>query len=93
MREHQRGAVLEVGAHVVLVDDGLRLVGHEHHDDVGALGGLGGAEHLEAGLLGARRVGRARHVADDHGDAAVAQVLGVRVALAAEADDGHGLGL
>src|SRR5665811_2225262 len=50
-------------------------------------------DSLEAGLLGARRVGRAGHVADDHGDARVAQVLGVRVTLAAEADDGHGLGL
>src|SRR5665811_2413311 len=42
---------------------------------------------------GAPNAARAGHIADDHGDARVAQVLGVRVALAAEADDGHGLGL
>ena len=87
----QRGAVLEVGRHVVLVDHGLRLVGDQHHHDVGLLGGLGGGEHLEAGLLGAVAVGRAFELADDHGHAAVAQVLGVGVALAAEADDRHGL--
>ena len=91
--EHERRAVLEVGRDVVLVHDGLRLVGDQHHDDVGLLGGLGGAEHLEAGLLGALAVGRALELADDHGDAAVAQVLGVGVALAAEADDGDGLAL
>ena len=45
--EHQRLAVLQVGRDVVLVDDGLRLVGDQHHDDVGLLGGLGGGEDLK----------------------------------------------
>ncbi len=82
--EHQHRPVLEVGGDVVLVDDGLRLVGDQHHHGVGALRRLGGRQHLEAGLLGALRVGRAGHVADDHGHAGVAQVLGVGVPLTAE---------
>ncbi len=80
-----------LGADVALVEARLHVVRHQHHDGVGVLGGLGRAEHLEAGLLGARRVGRARQVADDHAHAAVAQVLGVSVSLAAEADDGDRL--
>src|SRR5665648_289617 len=51
------------------------------------------AESTSKPAFSARPTRRAGHVADDHGDARVAQVLGVRVALAAEADDGHGLGL
>ena len=79
---------------VVLVDVGLQLVGREHHDDVGPLGGVGDLHHLEAFLLGLLGAGRALAQRDgDVLDAGIAQVQRVRVALAAIADDGDFLGL
>ena len=48
-------AGLEVRRDVLLVDLGLGLVGDEHHDDVGLLGGVIHAHDLEPGLL--RRLG------------------------------------
>jgi hypothetical protein len=51
------------------------------------------ASELPASRFGAIAVGRAFELADHDGDAAVAEVLRVRVALAAEADDRHGLAL
>ena len=57
--EHEDLAVLELGGHVAAVETACTLVGHQHDDQVAALGGLGGAQHLEAGLLGALGVGRA----------------------------------
>jgi hypothetical protein len=94
VREHQRRAVLHVVAQVVAVDVGLQLVGGEHHDDVGPLGGLGHLHHLELLLLGLGDAGRALAQRDRHVLAAgVAQVQRVRVPLAAVADDGHLLAL
>jgi hypothetical protein len=70
------------------VDVGAHLVGHEHHDDVGLGGRLGGLHHLETRGLGLGPRGSALAQADDDVDAAVAQVVGVRVPLAAVSDDG-----
>ena len=52
VREHQRGALFHVAVQVVAVDVGLQLVGGEHHDDVGPLGGLGHLHDLELLALG-----------------------------------------
>src|SRR2546425_863398 len=73
---------------LVLVDLGALLVGHEHHDDVGLARGGGGVDHAQPGLLGLRARGAVGAQPDAHVHPAVAQVLCVRVALAAVADDG-----
>src|SRR5262245_12144170 len=75
------------GRDLLLVDLGALLVGHQHHDDVGLLGGGGRVDHPQAlGLrLAARRAVRAEP--DAHVAAAVAQVEGMGVSLAAVADD------
>ena len=94
VREHQRRALLHVGGEVLLVDVALQLVGRQHHDDVGPLGGLGDVHHLEAGALGLLRRGRALAQRDGHVlDAAILEVQRVRVTLAAVADDRDLLGL
>ena len=98
VREHQ-GLGLAVGALGLqagldlLVDLRGGLVGDEEHDDVGPLGGFGGAGDFEAGELGLLRVGGAGAQADFDVHAGVLEVEGVRVALRAVADDGDLLGL
>ena len=89
--EHEHVALFEVVADGGLVDDLLGLVGDHHHDDVGRRGSRVGRHDLEAGRDGAVPGGGARSLGHDHFDAAVPQVLGMSVSLAAEADDGHGL--
>jgi hypothetical protein len=86
-------AGLEVREDVGLVDGLLDLVRKQDLDDVGLLGGLGGGDGLEAVLDGQLVVGRALALADDDLGAAVAEVLGLGMALAAVADHGHGLPL
>ena len=54
-------------------------------------GGVGGAHRLEAVADGEVVVLAAGALADDDVDAAVAEVLGLGVALRAVADDGDGL--
>ena len=94
VREHQRRAVLHVRGEMLPVDVGLQLVGRQHHDDVGPLGGLGDVHDLELLLLGLGGRGRALAERDrDVLDAAVAEVERVRMTLAAVADDGDLLGL
>ena len=75
------------------VDVALVLVGREDDDDVGLGGGIRDALDLEAGLLGLRLRLRVVLEADDDLDARVAEVLRVRVALRAVADDGDLLAL
>jgi hypothetical protein len=92
--EGQRRALAQVGGEVLAVQLALQLVGRQHHDHVGPGGGLGRALDREAGglgLLDAARAGPERH--RHLGNAAVLQVVGVGVALAAVADDGHLLAL
>ena len=89
--EHEHVAVFEVVANGALVDDLLRLVGHDHHDHV-CHGRCGiGRQHLEAGRGRTIPGGRAGSLGHHHLDAAVPEVLRMRVPLAAEADDGHRL--
>ena len=86
--EHQRLAAREVRRDGGGIERGLAGVGGHDHDDVGPGGGAVGRDDLEAVLLGlgARAAGFGQ--ADLHGDAAVAQVEGVGVALRAVAEDG-----
>ena len=94
MRESDRGAITDVGLDVLLVGIGLQFVRDQHHEHVGPLGGIGDAHHLEPGAFGLLGRGRTRTQRDDDfGDAAVAQVLRMRMALAAIADDGNFAGL
>ena len=92
--ESQSRALLEVVLEIILVEIALQLVGCQHHDHVGPFGRLGRGHYREAGAFGLGRAARAR--AQGHRnvlDAAVAQVVGVGVALAAVADDDDLLGL
>ena len=73
------------------VDVSLHFVGQQDVDQVALLGGFFGADRLEAMALGQVVVGAARPLADDDLAAAVAEVLGMGVALRAVADDGDRL--
>ena len=88
--EHQRLARLEPLGHAALVDGPAVLVGGEHHDDIGRGRGLGDRPDVEAGGLGLVPRAAALPEADDDLGAAVAEVEGVGVPLAAVADDGEG---
>jgi hypothetical protein len=91
--EDESLALGEVRGDVVGVQVALALVGREDDDHVGPRRGLGTGENREAGLLGLRLRLRALLQADDDLDARVAQVLRVRVALRAVADDSDLLAL
>ena len=77
--------------HFLVVDRGDVLVGQQHHDDVGGLDGVGDFLDVQAGAGGLVPRGAALAQADDDLHARVMQVLRVRVALRAVADDGNGL--
>ena len=89
--EHLAGMQVRLDLRVVKV--ALRLVGREDLDPVGALRGFRGSDYHHA--VGACLLGRGplRVQADDDLVSAVAQVLGLRMALAAVAQDGDGLSL
>ena len=78
-----------MGLDVVFVDGGLHFVRQEHHDQIGHLGGFRCGNRLEAVLLGQLIVGAAGALAHHDLHAGVAQILGMGMALAAVADDGH----
>ncbi len=89
--EHQQVAGRHAVADLRLVDLGLLLVGQQHHHHVAVAGGVGHALHpqaVAAGLVGRRRALAQPH---HHVHARVLEVQGVRVALGAVAEDGHGL--
>jgi hypothetical protein len=74
--------------HVARVDVGRDLVGHEHHHDVGLRGGPRRGQNLQPRLLGLGARGAPRLEPDGHVAARVFQVVRLREALAAVADDG-----
>src|SRR5690606_1410988 len=80
-------ALIEVRLNEALVDHGLHMVLGEDLDDLRLLGGLLGADRLEA--LGNRAlvVGRALKLGYDHVKATVAEALRLRAALDPVADD------
>ena len=51
MREREHGALLDVGLYLGFVSGRNVLVGHQHHDDVGALHRIGNFHDFESGLL------------------------------------------
>src|SRR5271163_666052 len=77
---------------LVLVDIARHLVRHEDHDDVGFFGGLSGFKDAKTLLGGLVPGGAALAQADTDVHAAVAQVEGVGVTLAAEAENRDLLG-
>ncbi len=94
VREGQRGAFLHVGGEMVAIEIALPLIRGEHHHHVGPGGGFRGAEHLQASSFGLGDAGGAWAQANHHiFHAAVGEVAGVGVALAAVADDGDALAL
>ena len=89
-------ALGHVGSHLLVVDVSAQLVGHQHHDNVAGLGSFFHFHDLEVlvsccELRSLLPVSRALAQADDDVHAALGQVLGMGVALAAEADDSDGL--
>ena len=90
MREEERLPGRQSLGHAVLVDLPHVLVGHEEHDDVGGPCGVGDAAHVEARGFRLRPRCPARPEPDHDLLARLLQVERVRVALAAEADDGDG---
>ena len=94
--ESQSLALGHVGSDLLVVDVSAQLIGDQHHDDVAGLGSLLDLHDLEVGmscseLRGLFPVSRTLAQADDDIDAALSEVLGMCVALAAEADDSDGL--
>ena len=88
--ERQRRAVAHVRAQMVAVQRGLQLVRGQDHDHVGPLGGLVRGHDLQAGVLGLLGAGRAGAQGDPQvGHAAVLEIVGMGVALAAVTDHGH----
>src|SRR6185295_4781458 len=86
--EGERRSLLDVGLDEFLVHRGVVLVGQQHHDDVGALDGLVELGDLGAALLRLVPGGAALAQPDRDLDPRFLQVLRVRVALRAVADDG-----
>ena len=89
--EKQGLALGKVGLDVAFVHGGLHFVRQQDHDQVGLGRGFGSGNRGKAMLFGQFVVGAAGALAHHYLDAGIAQVLGVGVALAAVADDGHGL--
>ena len=88
MGEGQRRALLHMLGEVLGIELRLQLVGRQHHDDVGPFRRLLGRHHLDAGGLRLLDGGRAFAQRDPHLlDAAVLQIEGMGMALAAIADD------
>jgi hypothetical protein len=93
VREGDGRARPQIGGEVVAIEVALQLVGGEHHRHVGPFRGLCGGHDLEAGSLGLRPGPAGPQADDDILHAAVAHVLRMGMALAAEADDRDLLGL
>ena len=91
MGKHQGCALLDVGLHVMGVHGTDLLIGQQNHDHIGGLDGIGDFRHFQTGFLNLGPGCAAFAQTNDHFDAAVVQVLRVRMALAAVSDDGHGL--
>jgi hypothetical protein len=88
--EEQRVAVLQVGLDRLRVQPPLHVVRNEDHDQVGLGGRLGRRHDPQALGLGLGAARAALGQADADVDPRVAQRQGVRVPLAAVAQDGDG---
>ena len=90
--EEQEVALAEVVVDALSVDLRSEFVRYENHDNLRSLDSVSDSEDFKAVFLGSfgRRAGLLVQANDDI-DAAVAQVLCVRVTLATVTDDGDGL--
>ena len=89
--EHQRLAGLQVRSDVFAVHAGLMLVGQQDHDHIGGSGSFRGGHGGKAVFLGKSVVGTTGTLTDNHVEAGITQILGMRMALAAVTDNGNGL--
>src|ERR1700739_4234360 len=90
VREAENFSRMQIGFDELIVHFGLGLIRCENVDPVGAFGGLIGRDNYHAvgaSLLGALA---GRIEADDNLVSAVAEILGLRVSLAAIANDCDG---
>ena len=86
--EGERAARFHLARDFIGINRRLMLVGCEDHQDVGPFGGFGDGLDRESGPFGLLGTGRPRTQRDgDFAHAAVAQVLRMRVTLAAIADN------
>ena len=93
VREAENLSRMQIRLDVLLVDVRLGLVGSEHVDPVGALGRLVRSHNDHAIGPRLRRALPVRVQSHDDLETAVAQILCLRMSLAAVAQDGDGLGL
>ena len=94
MRERHRRAGLHVRIEFLAVQVALALIRGQHHHDVGPFGALGRVHDFQSGGLGFRHALRAGPQTDREVlRAAVLQVVGMGVTLAAISDDGDVLRL
>jgi hypothetical protein len=84
---------MQIRLDVLLIYRRLRLIRSEHMNPVGALGGLIRRNHNHAIGASLLRAGPVRLKAHNHLVPAVAQVLRLRMSLAAVAQDGDGFAL
>ena len=91
--EHQQLAGAQVRRDLRVVDLLLRGVRDEHHDHVRVANRVRDVCHPQSRLLRDRAAARPGRQADHDVDARLVQVERVGMALAAVADDGHGLAL
>ena len=94
--EGQSLALGHVRSDLLVVDVSAQLIGNQHHDDVACLGCLLDLHDLEVlvcccELRSLFPVSGTLAQTDDDVDAALGEVLGMSVALTAEADDSNGL--
>jgi hypothetical protein len=93
VRDAEHFAGMQILLDVFFVKFALRLVGREHMDPVGALAGFLGRDHHHAIGPRLRRALPGGVKTHDDFEAAVAQILRLRVSLAAVAKDGDGFAL
>src|SRR5579864_460516 len=93
VREAENFALGEAGFDSGVIECRLGLVRGKNLDPVGAVGCLGRREHREPVCLGLLGAGAGGVEADDHVVAAVAEILGLGVSLAAVAEDGDSFAL
>ena len=89
--KHQYVALFQVGGNLGRVNIRRQLIRHQHHNKIARLGCLVDLHDLQAGLFRLFPAGRALAKAYHYVYPGLLQVLRMRMALAAIADDGNGL--
>lgn len=90
MCEGERRALLQVLFQLLLIKRTLAFIRRQHHDDIGPSRSFRRGFDREARFLSLlHRRGFGTQADHDFGDAAILEVVGMSMALAAIADDGH----